>query len=67
MTNKKCEYCKSDKDVWIKVEATNEIYLSSKKITAFCGWCGSETKVKINFCPMCGRKLPDYYEGGAKI
>ena len=53
----KCKYCKSDKDVWIKGEATNEIYLNNKNITAFCGWCESETKVKINFCPMCGRKL----------
>ena len=53
----KCKYCKRDKDVWIKAEGTNEIYLNNKNIAAFCGWCGCYTKVKIKYCPMCGRKL----------
>lgn len=58
----RCKYCKSDKDVWIKAEGTNEIYLSKGKITAFCGWCGCYTKVKIKYCPMCGKKLGENKE-----
>jgi uncharacterized FAD-dependent dehydrogenase len=61
----KCKYCKSDKDVWIKGEATNEIYLSKEKITAYCGWCGCMTTVKINYCPMCGRKLEEVLDNAS--
>lgn len=53
---KKCRYC-SDENDHILNGYTNEIYASNKHITAFCGWCGCWSKVKINYCPMCGRKL----------
>lgn len=55
--SRKCKYCCDEKPHFVKVDCTNEINLSNKEILAFCGWCGSYTKVKIKYCPMCGRKL----------
>lgn len=36
---------------------TNEIYIENGYIIAFCGWCGSRTKTKINYCPLCRQKI----------
>lgn len=57
----KCKYCSDDQDHIIN-DCTNEIYLNNKHVLAFCGWCGCWTKVKINYCPMCGRKLEETNE-----
>lgn len=55
----KCKYCENDRDHILNKIPSNEIYVSSKNITAFCGWCGARSIVKINYCPMCGRRLED--------
>lgn len=55
--SEKCKYCCGEKTQFVEVDGTNEIHLNNKEILAFCGWCGSYTKVKIKYCPMCGRKL----------
>lgn len=53
----KCKYCKNEKDHKISKNECNEIYISEKYITTYCGWCGANTKVKIKYCPICGRNL----------
>ena len=57
-----CEYCEKQEtiiyydgfDVGI---IGNELFLSSYYDSLFSG--AYEKSVKINFCPMCGRKLRD--------
>ena len=53
----KCKYCKDEKDHSLTEHECNEVYISNKYITAFCGWCGAETKVEIKYCPMCRQKF----------
>jgi len=53
-----CEYCENERGRLCN-QSTNEVYLSNKTIEAFCGWCGCHTTVRINYCPMCGRKLEE--------
>lgn len=67
MTNKECEYCKDDmQGKPIENRYAIETIVDDCFLYAYCD-CGRHTVVPIHFCPMCGRKLPDYYEDGVKI
>lgn len=55
----RCKYCSNGKDHILVEGVTNEVYVSNKTILACCGWCGAYTTVKINYCPVCGRKLDE--------
>lgn len=58
--NEGCEFCKSKKEFTLKKGL--DIGLSNNKLdfyfdTCACGYF--EDELKINYCPMCGKKLGD--------
>ena len=53
----KCKYCCNEKDHSLTKHECNEIYISNKHITAYCGWCGASTSVKIKYYPICRKKF----------
>ena len=55
-----CEYCNEDSDGYVKpIEKNNHAFVRF----GMNGWClelrakGWRGETKINYCPMCGRKL----------
>ena len=60
INNKGCEFCNDKKE--ITLEKGLDIGLSNNKLdfyfdTCACGYF--EDELKINYCPMCGKKLGD--------
>lgn len=55
-----CEYCKSGKHICEFSTPRNEksIYIKNRN-ELFCIMPYGYMYAKINFCPMCGRKLED--------
>jgi hypothetical protein len=55
----KCLYCDDNHDVSLQDDEIFDIYIYGKELNcdvAF-GDGTAGTEIKINFCPMCGRKL----------
>lgn len=57
-----CEYCDPDVLGREDIESVrNAMYAKvipvQKMLYMHCDECGEEDYVKINYCPMCGRKL----------
>lgn len=51
-----CEYCNKHKALHIIPFSDTGAYVSAKHLVYECD-CGIQQIVKINYCPMCGRKL----------
>ena len=52
-----CEYCKEDMESKsISNKYAIETIVDGEFLYNYCE-CGLHTVVKINYCPMCGRKL----------
>lgn len=64
--NKECEYCKEDMEgKSIEDRFAIETMVDDVFIYNWCE-CGRHTVIRINYCPMCGRKLDDEQkEGGS--
>ena len=53
-----CEYCENEEDIWCGEYTGGHIgYNDFLYVTEFED-CNID-KIKINFCPMCGRRLGD--------
>ena len=68
MANEICPYCHTDRDGYaqgLPREGIGRAFiwhhhpLHGGWILHFSGKYRTEAKIKINFCPMCGRKLKD--------
>lgn len=54
----KCEYCNYDRDDYIScLDKQAHIYLAPYEHMLKVKYYGHKIQVKINYCPMCGRKL----------
>lgn len=59
-SNEGCEFCNGKKE--ITLEKGLDIGLSNKKLDFYSHACACgyfEYELKINYCPMCGRRLGD--------
>ena len=68
MANKLCPYCHADRDGYVQLLPREGIGNASIQWhhPAFGGWMlhfsgkyRTEAKIRINFCPMCGRELKE--------
>ena len=52
-----CEYCKKNMESkYISNKYTIETIVDETFLYNYCH-CGSHTVIKINYCPMCGKRL----------
>jgi hypothetical protein len=52
----KCKYCQGDEEDYVtSIDGYGHVYVHGDFL--WLNWYGHEAKDKINFCPMCGRKL----------
>ena len=52
-----CKYCETKRKQLNKKFITLELFRDGNELNGFCGWCGCCSKIKIKYCPMCGREL----------
>lgn len=62
-----CEYCRQCNDPWDAPMIAKEDYEPDRGIYLYNGFLcangGEFVDAKVNFCPMCGRKLPEPPKG----
>lgn len=73
MANELCLYCHEDFDGYIQMLPKEGVGNAYIHCSHFGGWAinfsgkyHTKAKIKINFCPMCGRKLRRGAEDGTK-
>ena len=61
--NKECEYCKENMEGEFIAEYGIETMVDDVFIYNWCE-CGRHHIIRINYCPMCGRKLDEESKEG---